>query len=90
MRHETFLEKYPSFQDIFSKLINGDQSTFNKLEVDVDIMHRISSTRVLQCIMLIVLDQDCTYSKQLLTCYNILFSTCQYLDVDVAVLYISP
>jgi len=32
-------------------------------EVDVDIMHRISSTRVLQCIMLIVLDQDCTYSK---------------------------
>lgn len=28
VRQEAFLEKYPSFQDIFAKLVNGDSTTF--------------------------------------------------------------
>jgi len=45
VRHEAFLKKYPSFQDIFSKLVNGDQTTFkHALKFYIDITHRISST----------------------------------------------
>ena len=45
VRQEAFLEKYPSFQDIFSKLVNGDQTTFkHALKFNIDITHRISST----------------------------------------------
>ena len=45
VRQEAFLEKYSSFQSIFSKLVNGDQTTFKQaLKFYIDITHRISST----------------------------------------------
>ena len=45
VRHEAFLGKYPSFQDIFSKLVNGDSSIFkHALMFFIDITRRISST----------------------------------------------
>lgn len=45
VRQEAFLEKYPSFQNIFSKLVNGDETTFKQaLKFYIDITHRISSS----------------------------------------------
>ena len=45
IRQEAFLEKYPSFQNIFSKLVNGDKTTFKQaLKFYIDITHRISSS----------------------------------------------
>ncbi len=45
VRHEAFSEKYPTFQDIFSKVVNGDRSTFeDALKFYIDITRRISST----------------------------------------------
>lgn len=43
VRQEAFLEKYPSFQEIFSKLVNGDSTTFrDALKFYIDITHRVS------------------------------------------------
>ena len=45
VRQEVFLEKYSSFQSTFSKLVNGDQTTFKQaLKFYIDITHHISST----------------------------------------------
>ena len=45
VRHESFFEQYHSFQGIFSKLVNGDCSTFkHALKFYIDITRQISST----------------------------------------------
>ena len=45
LRHEAFSEKYSSFQDIFSKLVSGDNALFKlALQFYIDITRRIAST----------------------------------------------
>ena len=45
VRHEAFVEKYPSFQDIFSRLVNNDSTVFQKaLKFYIDITFRIASS----------------------------------------------
>ena len=45
VRQEAFSDKYPSFLEIFSKLVNGDSSTFrHALSFYIDITRRISSS----------------------------------------------
>lgn len=45
LRHQAFSDQYPSFGDIFSKLVNGDDTIFKlALKFYIDITHRIAST----------------------------------------------
>ena len=45
IRHTAFTEKYPSFRDTFSKLVNQDSTVFEQsLKYYLDITRRISST----------------------------------------------
>lgn len=45
IRHEAFYEKYPTFQDVFSRLVNGDSRVFkNALKFYISITRRLSLT----------------------------------------------
>lgn len=45
VRQQAFSEKYPSFHNIFSKLVNGDSSTFkHALSFYISVTRRISSS----------------------------------------------
>ena len=45
LRSQVFSEKFPSFNDIFSRLVNGDRSSFQlALKFYIDITRRIAAT----------------------------------------------
>lgn len=45
LRSQVFSEKFPSFNDIFSRLVNGDRSSFQlALKFYIDTTNRIAST----------------------------------------------